>query len=267
MIEIEKERERKRQEYISNKIKAIKLQKENRLRNEQQLEQKLGIHEALTKFHEPVTEKLTQQEEGRKQDLKAITNAIEDMSFFIPDLESSRIIEPIEDVKELYQEGKREYLPDLDLDIGYLKSEKLYKPSRLLRDLNEDNIAEMINKATNLRTNFGREIGRIKGQITRAKNLTKEELEQLENKIKENEYKISVLKIYIDRVQKMKGISKIVVGKGDPLAILDKITDKIAEGSKCKKVYNLAVSLLDVLLKDGVITKDFVTKYYRNYLY
>jgi len=60
---------------------------------------------------------------------------------------------------------------------------------------------------------------------------------------------------------------KMGQGLENKLDMLSKLTDKICKGSKCKKVKDQIIVLLDILFKEGVMNSQDVEQYYKQFIF
>lgn len=252
MNNLEKERKHKLIKQIKDAIKLVKIEKEIRKNSEDQLKDKIGIQKTLEEFHKPVTQEIEKYEKVNKEVVKSIQNVVENISF--PSIE-----EPIEAVKELVSVT---YDIDQNLNLKYLKEEKLYRPSVFLND--QEKLEEMYAKAKHLKEGLSKKRGNLKSTISRAKNFSEEELNQKKNEIEEIKNKENMLQTYMNRLNLIRCSKDIKVGRG--LDVLSNLTEKICNGSKSKKLYNQVDLLLDMLLKNKEMTYNDVQRYRKQFL-
>ena len=258
MDELVKERKKKQREELQNKINLVRIQAENRKKLENELDKQLGIEKSLSQFHKPVIEKMEKQEKDRKQYLEAINEKLDDISF--RPIDESSMIEAIEAKKPEI------YYPEKDLDVSYLKELNLPIPSDILENI--ETFEEMYEKAYNLKKELGSKKGNLSSVISRAKKLTKDEIEEKKKELEIINKNLSTLETYLNRLRIIKESKTMKIGSGinDILTVLDKLTDKICHGSKSKKIYNKIVVLLDMLMENGILTNDQVKQYYNKFL-
>lgn len=250
MNAIQTERNKRLRDEVLNDLKVFKLQAEIRSSNERQLEEKLGIQKSLSDFHKPVTEKLDQQEVTRKEHLKAIKDAVDKMPLAIE--------QPRPPPLDIYDFDK-------ELDVEYLEKSNFPRPSKLYNEPKEA-LQEIVDKVTETRTRIARQKGNIMSQVTRMVPRNEEREDQLLSQADYlNEHMIT-LDDYRGRLRDLQR-KEMYRGKGveDKLEILARLTDRICNGAKSKKLRNQVVDLLDALLREGAMTNDEVKQYYKNF--
>ncbi|KAF8769811.1 hypothetical protein HNY73_017420 [Argiope bruennichi] len=222
MNALQKERNKKLREEVKNDLKVFKLQAEIRRNNEQKLEQELGFEKSLSDFHKPVTEKLQEQELSRKEHFKAITDAVASIPLSTPPA-----IEPSNTI-ELFNF-------DRELDVDYLEKNNFPRPSKLYYETTES-----------LREIVDRDEEREDRLLAKVDYLTDH---------------MNTLLDYRDRLRDLQRKEKYT-GKGieDKLEILSRFTDMLLDGSKSKKLRSQVADLLDVLLREGTMTKEQIAK-------
>ncbi|XP_067119367.1 uncharacterized protein [Centruroides vittatus] len=246
----------------------LTLAKQNRAlrkKNKEQLLGKTRYEESLSEFHKPVTEKLEVPIEDVRQDLKAIEDAIHnitipstiDSSFpQLPDAEST-LVESTPKKKYRYTAENL----DEGLDVSYLEQNSFILPSQLVNKPNE--IEEMLEKAER-RT---KSLGSFKAKVNRK---LKKPIDDFQRKALEEELNLyqsdlDLFKLYREKLKVLKSASQSFKISGEGLVSeLEKLTDKLLGGDK--KVYNKIVEILDLLLNSGEITADTVKEYYSKFL-
>ena len=253
MNAIQKERNRKLREEVKNDLKVFKLQAEIRRNNEQKLGEELGIQRALSDFHKPVTEKLQQHEDARVNNLQVLKDAIDSIPVAIDN--SALAIEQPSDIYDF----------DNELDVDYLEKNNFPRPSRLYNESKEA-LQEIMNKVRMLYAKMARQKGNIMSQLARMATRDEEREETLLTKADYLREHMGTLDDYRERLRDLQR-KEIYRGKGieDKMEILARLTDKICSGSKGKKLHNQVVDMLDVLLREGAITSDYVKQYYENF--
>lgn len=250
MNAIQKVRNKKLKEEVKNELKVFKLQAEIRRNNEQQLEQELGIQKSLSDFHKPVTEKLQQQDNARKEHFKLLKDAVDNIPLAIE--------QPPEPPLDVYNF-------DNELDVEYLEKNNFPRPSKLYNKSKEA-LQEIIYEVNKIHLKMARQKGNIMSQMARMTEKDEEREDDLLSKADYiNEHMIT-LADYRERLRDLQRKEKYV-GKGveDKLEILARLTDKICDGVKSKKIRNQVVDLLDALLIEGTMTNEQVKQYYKNF--
>lgn len=247
--DLEKQRERKLRMKIKHSIEKMKLVKQIRKNNEDQLKEKLGIQKTLEEFHKPVTQEIEKYEKSNKDVVKSIQDAVENISLDTSySFDALRLMDKAEGITKFYS--------DRNLDIPFIKSENLELPSELVNK-SATQLDEIITKAKEKRDQYKR----MKGTHTKNYNISKDENDN--RKLMETDYKMNMIKEYIKVLNVMKEASPYI---GEGLDSLDKLTDKICKSDKIpKKLYNQVVLLLDILLKNGTMTDSDVQRYHRQF--
>lgn len=266
MNQLEKERIEKIKGQILAQKRLGELQKDLRRKNEQQLQDKLGVRETLTEFHKPVTEQLAQQEVSRNEQMKAVHKAVQDamQEISIPSLESTRIPELEYGIKDLERTIYNLNL-NKDLDESFIRKEGFELPSELVSK-SEGELNEIIKRANDRNKEFGTRKGPIKKEWMNVTEDNGDRKEYLRKELAKYDHKIQMMRNYTKALKTLRG-GHYYTGEGiDGMELLSRLTDKRCSGSKSKKLYNKIVNLLDTLLKKGELTNDFVKSYYAKFL-
>lgn len=253
MNALQQERNRKLKEEVKNDLKVFKQQAEIRKYNEEKLREQLGIQRALTDFHKPVTEKMEQHEEARMSNMQALKEVIDSIPLAIDN--STLAIEQPLDIYDF----------DKELDIDYLEKNNFPRPSKLYNE-SQETLQEIMVKVKLLYAKMARQKGNIMSQLSRMATRDYAREEQLLEKADYLREHMGTLDDYRERLRDLQR-KEIYRGKGleDKMDILAQLTDKICRGSKGKKLHNQVVDVLDVLLREGAVTVDFVKQYYKNF--
>lgn len=144
-------------------------------------------------------------------------------------------------------------------DEPFFREQILELSSALIGKTDEqmDTITKKANDM-NQRLGGGGQKGPIRSAIQKSgkrKNL-KKQLEALD-------YKINQMRMYSKALKTLKPGNDYMYGdcvyKVD---LLYKLTDRLYQGTNSQKTHNQIVELLDLLLKEGVVTKDYVKQYH-----
>lgn len=233
---------------VKELIELAKLNKQLREKNINQEWSQAGFQRSISEFHKPVTEELKAHEENRKETMKAITTAINELP-----LNDSLVSTPLA-LKEIEKPPKKSYNidPDVDLDNNLLREFELPLPSELFN--NPARIEVILKEAKQI----SQHLGGLKSKLSRGGHVpySKEELN----------YKIKMIRLYKEKIKAL-NVTKLFKITGEGLiSELEVLTNKLVRGSKNKKIYNQVVSILDALLKDGEISNTEVQDYYKKFL-
>ncbi|GBM85899.1 Retrovirus-related Pol polyprotein from transposon TNT 1-94 [Araneus ventricosus] len=196
---------------LTDLIHTNELEKEKR-RNEEKLEDQLGIKRSLKRFHKPVLEEIEKQDTTWKQQIHAIQNLVHNLSI-IPQHESTKILE-IEpdyspDVANMFDRAKdivRYYL-NKHVDTNFIKNEGLELTIELIIKT-KDELDKIINSEKERRKQY------ILLKANAAKHREKDV-------IKEANHKMKMMNEYIEVLALKKQSDKYIgLGLDDKLEVL-----------------------------------------------